>query len=248
MIKIGVCDVNEDETCRTVYLLKSQIKFDDIDEKNVTIAMYTFESVILDIEEHKFDCDIFITELSFHNGDNGVKLAKCINDAAPSCNIVFYANKIPNELDIYECRHVNCMLKGRHDARLVMVTSRLIKQINSDDRKAFVKIRYDRNIVILDCCEIMYIKIESRVTKFYTTKNIDKSDEVFYEYRPLSEIMKKLPDNFVRCSSGAIVNMDFVRKYNHQMVTMVDGAEIKVGRKYGMGYRESSWMKSDNKR
>jgi len=86
------------------------------------------------------------------------------------------------------------------------------------------------------------------VTKFYTTKNIDKSDEVFYEYRPLSEIMKKLPDNFVRCSSGAIVNMDFVRKYNHQMVTMVDGAEIKVGRKYGMGYRESSWMKSDNKR
>lgn len=50
MIKIGVCDVNEDETCRTVYLLKSQIKFDDIDEKNVTIAMYTFESVILDIE------------------------------------------------------------------------------------------------------------------------------------------------------------------------------------------------------
>lgn len=33
MIKIGVCDVNEDETCRTVYLLKSQIKFDDIDEK-----------------------------------------------------------------------------------------------------------------------------------------------------------------------------------------------------------------------
>lgn len=78
MIKIGVCDVNEDETCRTVYLLKSQIKFDDIDEKNVTIAMYTFESVILDIEEHKFDCDIFITELSFHNGDNGVKLANVL--------------------------------------------------------------------------------------------------------------------------------------------------------------------------
>lgn len=89
MVKIGVCDVNEDETRRTVYFLESQMKNDVIDKDNVTIASYTLESVMLDLDDQKFDYDIFITELSFYNGRNGVELAKCINKAAPSCNIIF---------------------------------------------------------------------------------------------------------------------------------------------------------------
>ena len=233
MVKIGVCDVNEDETRRTVYLLESQMKNDVIDKDNVTIASYTLESVMLDLDDQKFDYDIFITELSFYNGRNGVELAKRINKVAPSCNIIFYTNKIPNELDIYESRHVNCMLKGRHNARLVMTTGRLIEALMSEKSKAFIKIRFDRNIIILDCREIMYIKIENRVTKFYTARTEENGNRVFCEYRPLSEIIKDLPDNFVRCSASVVVNKDHINKYNHQAFTMMDGAVIKIGRRYG---------------
>lgn len=233
MVKIEVCDVNEDETRRTVYLLESQIKNDVIDKDNVTIASHSLESVMLDLDDQKFDYDIFITELSFYNGRNGVELAKRINKVAPSCNIIFYTNKIPNELDIYESRHVNCMLKGRHDARLVMTTSRLIEALMSEKSKAFIKIRFDRNIIILDCREIMYIRLENRVTKFYTARTEENDNRVFCEYRPLSEIIKELPDNFVRCSASAVVNKDHIKQYNHQTVTMMDGAVIKIGRRYG---------------
>ena len=45
--------------------------------------------------------------------------------------------------------------------------------------------------------------------------------------------MKDLPDNFVRCSAAAVVNRDYISNYNHQTVTMVDGEEIKIGRRYG---------------
>ena len=233
MVKIGVCDVNEDETRRTVYLLESPMKNDVIDKDNVTIASYTLESVMLDLDDQKFDYDIFITELSFYNGRNGVELANRINKVAPSCNIIFYTNKIPNELDIYESRHVNCMLKGRHNARLVMTTGRLIEALMSEKSKAFIKIRFDRNIIILDCREIMYIKIENRVTKFYTARTEENEKRVFCEYRPLSEIIRELPDNFVRCSASDVVNKDHIKKYNHQTVTMMDGAVIKIGRRYG---------------
>lgn len=171
--------------------------------------------------------------MSFYNGRNGVELAKRINKAAPSCNIIFYTNKIPNELDIYESRHVNCMLKGRHDGRLVMTTGRLIEALMSEKSKAFIKIRFDRNIIILDCQEIMYIKIENRVTKFYTARTEENENRVFCEYRPLSEIIKELPDNFVRCSASAVVNKNHIKQYNHQTVTMMDGAVIKIGRRYG---------------
>ena len=231
MVKIAVCDVNEEETRRTVHILESQ-ENDVIDKNNVTITSHTLESVMLDLDDQRFDYDIFITELSFYNGRNGVELAKRINKAAPSCNIIFYTNKIPNELDIYESRHVNCMLKGRHDARLVMTTGRLIEALMSEKSKAFIKIRFDRNIIILDCREIMYIRFEGRVTKFYIMKN-EKEKKIFYEYKPLSEIMKDLPDNFVRCSSSVVVNRDYVYMYTHQMITMKDGREVKIGRKYG---------------
>lgn len=233
MVKIGVCDVNEDETRRTVYLLESQMKNAVIDKDNVTIASHSLEPIMLDLDDQRFDYDIFITELSFYNGRNGVELAKRINKAAPSCNIIFYTNKIPNELDIYESRHVNCMLKGRHDGRLVMTTGRLIEALMSEKSKAFIKIRFDRNIIILDCQEIMYIKIENRVTKFYTARTEENENRVFCEYRPLSEIIKELPDNFVRCSASAVVNKNHIKQYNHQTVTMMDGAVIKIGRRYG---------------
>ena len=225
--------MNEDETRRTVYLLESQMKNDVIDKDNVTIASHSLESIMLDLDDQRFDYDIFITELSFYNGRNGVELAKRINKAAPSCNIIFYTNKIPNELDIYESRHVNCMLKGRHDGRLVMIIDGLIKKLTNNSRKAFIKIRYDRNIIILDCREIMYIRLENRVTKFYTARTEENGNRVFCEYRPLSEIIKELPDNFVRCSASAVVNKDHIKKYNHQAFTMMDGAVIKIGRRYG---------------
>lgn len=230
---IGVCDVNLDETQRTVYFLRSQIKNNIIDNENVRFVSYNLDSVMLDIDYQKFDCDIFITELLYPNGKNGVKLAKRINAVAPSCKILFYANKIPEELDIYEANHVNCMLKGRHDARLVTFMNDLVEKMSNDDKKQFIKIRYDRNVNILDCRDIMYIKIENRVTIYYTNKKNDQRDGKYYEYRPLSEIMKDLPDNFVRCSAAAVVNRDYISNYNHQTVTMVDGEEIKIGRRYG---------------
>ena len=230
---IGVCDVNPDETQSTVYFLRSQIKYNIIDNENVRFVSYNLDSVMLDIDYQKFDCDIFITELLYPNGKNGVKLAKRINAVAPSCKILFYANKIPEELDIYEANHVNCMLKGRHDARLVTFMNDLVEKMSNDDKKQFIKIRYDRNVNILDCRDIMYIKIENRVTIYYTNKKNDQRDGKYYEYRPLSEIMKDLPDNFVRCSAAAVVNRDYISNYNHQTVTMVDGEEIKIGRRYG---------------
>lgn len=230
---IGVCDVNPDKTQRTVYFLRSQIKNNIIDNENVRFVSYNLDSVMLDIDYQKFDCDIFITELLYPNGKNGVKLAKRINAVAPSCKILFYANKIPEELDIYEANHVNCMLKGRHDARLVTFMNDLVEKMSNDDKKQFIKIRYDRNVNILDCRDIMYIKIENRVTIYYTNRKNDQRDGKYYEYRPLSEIMKELPDNFVRCSAAAVVNRDYISNYNHQTVTMVDGEEIKIGRRYG---------------
>lgn len=233
MVKIGVCDVNEDEISRTIYLLESQIKNFHIGANNVTFVKYTIDLVMLDLDDQKFDCDIFITELSFQNGSNGVSLAKKINAIVPSCNIIFFTNKIPYELDVYESRHVNCMLKGRHDARLVMIVDGLIKKLINNSRKAFIKIRYDRKVYILDCRVVMYIKLENRVTKYYTTKKSDTENGVFYEYRPLSEIMEDLPDNFVRCHAAAIVNMDYVQSYNRQIITMVDDKKIKIGRRYG---------------
>lgn len=124
-MKIGVCDVNPAETARTVFMLSSQLRNLKENSRNtesnlksygtkeqggclqnkhigfnkVTIAPYTPDSVMLDLDDQKFDCDIFISELSFSNGKNGVKLADKINDSVPSCNIIFYTNKIPDELD-----------------------------------------------------------------------------------------------------------------------------------------------------
>lgn len=230
-MKIGVCDASFANSQKTVALLEMQIQNTNIGRENVEIVSYNPDSVTLDLDEGRFDCDVFITEIVFANKQIGVELAKLVNMASPSCKVIFYADYVPDDVDVYEASHVCCVLKHKHDNRLIKYYMDLINEKINEDRKCYIKIRYDRTVNVLDCRNIQFIRIENRVTKFYT------KDGIFYEYKPLSEIVEELPDNFVRCHAAAIVNMDYVKNYNHSMITMQGGEQIRIGRTYSDSFK-----------
>ena len=63
---IGVCDVNPDETQRTVYFLRSQIKNNIIDNENVRFVSYNLDSVML-AQEPPSCAGFFVASLLIDN-------------------------------------------------------------------------------------------------------------------------------------------------------------------------------------
>lgn len=230
-MKVGICDSDVNTSARVAAYL-SNITSNDY--KNVEYMCYAPNEVIFDIDEGKYDCDVFITEILFESEEySGIDIAKKINVIAPMCRIIYYARRVPLELDIYEARHTSCLIKGPHDARLGACVQSVIGSMQQNTDKSTIKIRFDRTVTMLPCSKIHYIRIENRVTKFYT----DEGE--YYEYKPLTEVMEELPDNFVRCHNAAIINMDYVKSSNRSRITMIDGELINIGRRYGRDFMKA---------
>ena len=77
-------------------------------------------------------------------------------------------------------------------------------------------------------------RLESRKRKVYITcKN-----ETVEIYDKMGDIEKMLDARFIRCHQSFIVNADFITDFSGEMLTMNDGAQINVTRKYRQSARQ----------
>ena len=83
---------------------------------------------------------------------------------------------------------------------------------------------------------ILIISYENRIKEFIRTKK-----EEYGYYDTLDNLESVLPDNFVRCHRGFIVNLSKVSKYvgAETMLYLNDGAMIPVSRSYKGAIREA---------
>ena len=223
-MKITICDTDVNSMIQLADRLDKKYNLDD---ENVTIACCQPNDIIFDLDDGKFDSDILITEILLNNLQyTGVDLVKKVNEQVPMCKIIYYVHHIPENIDIYETRHVNCIKKGKQEERLEKCVSKIWQEVTLRSDRKIIRVKFDRTVNMLDCNKIHFIRIENRVTKFYTDEG------VLYEYKTLRDIQRELPANFVRCHNAIIVNKDYIESYNHSTVTMITGETLKIGRKY----------------
>ena len=59
---------------------------------------------------------------------------------------------------------------------------------------------------------------------------INTVDYCFHVWKKLSEVEDDFPDYFVRCHKSYLVNMKYIRNYEKQIFTLVNGREISISR------------------
>lgn len=75
--------------------------------------------------------------------------------------------------------------------------------------------------------EIKYIEVDSKYL------NIKTSHKTYYIRASLNEFAKKIPDNFVRISQSAIINLNFLERISiSQNIVHVSGDKLKISRQY----------------
>lgn len=97
------------------------------------------------------------------------------------------------------------------------------------NENTYLKVRYNRKLAALKCEDIIMIKKENRITKYYTVKN------VYMEYKSLSDIELLLPEYFIRCNAGTIVNKNYIKRFNHTELVMKNDEVFRIGRSFKNG-------------
>lgn len=216
MFKIAICD---DQKIMCEYLKQ---KLHEILKKNhisYYIVCYT-EAIELLSSTLLFDLillDIDMPEL------NGISLAKKIREQSIPSELIFVTILKEYVLDAFEVEAVDYIYKPVDLIRLEKAVKRAIKKRDNEHKKSlFVQTKQFCKTIPLQ--QIYYIEVINR--KIY----IHTKDGVVEYYAKLQEVQNQLDERFIKCHRSYIVNIDYLKQYQCNIITMHNGQTVPVSR------------------
>ncbi|MBE5944460.1 MAG: LytTR family transcriptional regulator [Lachnospiraceae bacterium] len=62
--------------------------------------------------------------------------------------------------------------------------------------------------------------------------NIVCRENEYLTYETLDKIKQKLPEYFIRCHTGFIINLNWIEYFSQNQIVMINNKKISVGRAY----------------
>lgn len=98
--------------------------------------------------------------------------------------------------------------------------------MNKISKNNFIEIICAKEKILVNVKEIQLIERDGRIIRIVT----NATDYTIYE--SLDSILSRLPENFVRCHTGFIVNLDYVVSIHADYLMMKNDRKISIGRTY----------------
>ena len=97
--------------------------------------------------------------------------------------------------------------------------------------ESILQCRIGKGIVNIPCKNILYLTSEKRIIRV-----VCASEDVSF-YGKLSDISKKLPNNFQQTHNSFIVNLNAIRAYYPDRIMMINGDVISISRKFSKEFK-----------
>ncbi len=174
------------------------------------------------LEDHSVD--VLILDINLKSSISGCDIAAEVRKKSKNIYIIFLTGHFEYALLAYKYKTFDYLIKPLTDERLEETLLRLIVDI-SDSHSSFIKLN-ERIVVNQD--DINYIKKDGMKLVFCSS---NMTHEI---YGSFSEILNRLPNNFIRCHKSYIVNINNVNRFisSKNIVTFAEGSSCSVGAKY----------------
>lgn len=106
------------------------------------------------------------------------------------------------------------------------MTKENCQQSNYQMKANFLEIICAKEKVLINLNEILYIERDSRKIRFVT------NGAEYTTYDSLASLLSRLPENFIRCHTGYIVNINYVVSIHSNYLIMHNDQKISIGRTY----------------
>ncbi len=181
------------------------------DEKQLKKELETKEYTIMFID----------IKLKESNGINFVK--ECINNLKDT-NTVYISGYDEYIEDTFETDFIYYLRKPINKDKLTKVINKVKK--NLEDNKKYIIFNKNNSKEKIYLKDINYLESTGRLLKVYL------NNEVKIYYSKISDIEKKLGPNFLRIHKSFCVNLEKVKTYKTNKVTLIDDKELPISRTY----------------
>ena len=216
--KIAVCD-DESVICRTIYdMIKDISKLIDI--RFETDCFSSGEELCDEMKSNPYDLIFLDIELPRMNG---VAVGKYIRESLnnETVQIAYISSKQQYAMELFESRPINFLIKPITSEKILTIIEKLLK-LHAVDTQIF-KFKVRQEFIKLPMSEIIYLSSSGRTV---TLVSLDKS---YTFYGTLEDIYNEIKNrHFLYIHKSFIVNYRYVRQYEYEQVTLLDGTVLPI--------------------
>lgn len=177
------------------------------------ISCEAFSDAVKFIDGYAFDFDVIFMDIEMPYL-NGMNAAKKLREIDPYVCLVFVTNLTQFAMQGYSVNAVDYVVKPVLKERLFAVMKKVAGIIDGMPKESLFVKSAGGAVKKVNLSSILYITTEDHLVLFHTTNG------TIEEWATMSEIEKKLPDTFVRCNKGILVNLHYV--------TGVEGNDVLI--------------------
>lgn len=179
--------------------------------------------------------DILIMDICFKDGDeSGIYAAQELQNKYPMLKIIFITGYIQYVPDIFMTKPSFLLMKPIKKEKLYLAFERTIRDLDESERK-FIKVKTKTGVIPIEPEKIIYI--ESRKHNLLLVME-DDAEETRMK---MDDILKLLPESFIRVHQSFTVNAAYVKKITTEGACLVNGVNLPVSRaRYGETKRKIS--------
>lgn len=233
MIKIAICDDIPEITLWMKETLQNHTFKEKIEIDTFLSGQKLYENAI----KKKYDLIFMDIELEpeVENGLLGMEISNKIKNLYPEVLVIFFTGKFIYKEKLLNFEPFRFLQKPIDEMDLVVCVEAAILRIASWKEKRFsfktngIQHHIDLKKIISFSSVSPYIEMELQHEKISFRGKIDDVENE----------VNKLSDDFLRPSKSYLVNKSFIKEYSSKKVTMENGEEISITRKYAKSFFES---------
>ena len=244
MIRIGIYDEDRAACERTFQCIMEMKKNPDI-----TVLQIDVKGLLSAMEECTFDFHILVLEVISSDLDM-IRMVTQINRKFPDCQIIYLTDQKDYVSWVYETEHCYFIWKWELEQVMPLALGKALKHIEMKEIWfQYLKIVCDRKHLEIPICQILYIERLQHRCRIVTFEGEYES------YLSLKQLISQLPNYFVRCHTGYLVNGKYIVQLSGKMMEVGRAGEkweeLPIGRNYAEGvkevYQKYSWREAGKK-
>lgn len=189
----------------------------------IEVVVYNDATKFLEDFELFLDYSIFIVDILFYN-ENGIELAKKINNQINGAQIIFVSNYVNVISEIYETKHCYFIYKPSLEKYLFKALKRAINNIRESKNNILINCRGKK--IVISLSEIIYFERDLRRTIIHL------NNTQYYTYDKFQSFLDLVPDNFFECHRSFIVNFNEVREHQRNRFILKNNVVIPISRSH----------------
>lgn len=183
----------------------------------------------LEAWEKGLSCDILFTDIELDRFMSGMEVARRVRRVDRYMPIVFVTNFASYACEGYTVEAMRYLMKP--------VNAQAVKECIElagarDDESTLITVSTEKQTLLVPLKSIIYIEVLGHQLTYHTRDSgaVSARQTISYAEAQLKRGV------FVRCHRSFIVNLKYVRKFRTDCVTLADGSEIPIGRKYARAF------------